>query len=210
MTAAKANEIAAKIGTPQAEAMKNMLLSQYGTQQAQLHQGLAVANIAHRAYTEGIPDQAVPLLPKEQQERMVRLPNGQMADAGSSKSAEIVKETMAPIQEARQAIERIDQIKSVYAVLPGPERLKAKAEAANMANLLQSMSQQKRFSDSAIEYQAQKFSDPSNIEDLLVGHASSDQFKKILQGKEDSIYRVHVPAYSQQKTKQEAIPFKKN
>ncbi len=211
MTAAKANEIAAKVGTPQAQAQKDMLLSQLGTQQAQLHQGLAIANIAHRAYTDGVPAQAVPYLPQEQQKRMVQLPNGQMADAGSDKSAEAVKEIAAPIMETKGALTRLEELSGNMARLPlGPQRAAAEAEVNNITNNLMQMSKQNRFADPAVNFQLEKFSDPTSMKEIFNGNAGTQQLRKILDGKLDSVYRTNVPAYQQQRSQQDRIPFKKN
>lgn len=211
MTAAKANEIAAKVGTPQAKAARDMLLSQLGTQQAQLHQQVAITGIAHKAYTDGIPQEAVPYLPQEQQKRMVQLPDGRMADAGSDSSAAAVKEKLAPIMDVKSSLDRLDQISSSYARLPiGPERAKAQAEINNITDGLKSMAGQNRFSDPAVDYQMEKFSDPTSMKEIFNGNASTQQLRKILDGKMDSVYRANVPAYQAKKAKVDAIPFKKN
>lgn len=211
MTAAKANEISAGVGTAQAEANKNTLLSQLGVQQAQLHQQLASAGIARQAYTNGIPAAAVPYLHPDQQKRMVPLSNGNMADAGSDDSAKTVKEAIQPIMDVRSSLDRLDQISPVLAKMPyGPARAKAEAEVNNITNNLMMQSKQNRFADPAVNFQMEKFSDPTKLKEIFNGTAGTDQLRKILDGKMDSVYRANVPAYTLQQGKQSQIPFKKN
>lgn len=209
MAAAKAGQIAAAAGTPEALSRAEAMKANLGNQTAQLHQSIATAGIANQAYTKGIPVAAVTLLHPDQQKRMVPMPDGTMADAGSDKSAETVKETLAPINEVNSALDRLDKI-SKMAILPGPEQARARVEAIQITNSLQKMAEQKRFSDDAIEYQVKQFSNPANLEDILQGSAATDQLKKSLAGKMDAVYRANVPAFSLKKQSETKIPFKKN
>lgn len=209
MAAAKAGEIAAKAGTPEALSRAEALKANLGNQTAQLHQQVATAGISRQAYTTGIPAAAASLLHPDQQKRMVPMPDGTMADAGSDKSAEVVKETMAPVMEVNSALDRLEKI-SRLAILPGPEQARARVEAIQITNNLQKMAEQKRFSDEAIDYQIKQFSNPANLEDILQGSAATDQLRKSLAGKMDAVYKANVPAFSMKKQNEAKIPFKKN
>lgn len=211
MTAAKAQTIAAQVGGPNAIAQRDVLMGNLKAEIAKTHMQYATAGIGRQAYTTGVPMQAVPLLPPEQQKRMVPLPNGTMGMADSDAAAENVRTQVAPINDTLQALSRLDKMQASYKnYLPGsPERAQIKAETTNITNNIQDMINQKRYNDKAIEAQAQKFSDPSAIEDILTNGAATKQFRTALQSKSDSIYGMNVPAYRTQKAQGSQIKFQK-
>lgn len=213
MTAAKANQIAAKSGTPEAEAKKNYLLSQLGMQSAQIHQQLATAGISRQAYTDGVPAGAVPLLQPDQQKRMVRLPNGYMADAGNETNAKEYNEQTAAYHPIMADLGELKQLTGLGSAVNPAQRARAQALQYHIVTELNDLAKSHRISESDIGFQKGQLSDPTSISNALLskGTAATDQLMESLTRKHEAIGSQYVPAYSNMRQKAAAaknsIPF---
>lgn len=214
MTAAKANQIAAKAGTPEANAKKDWLLGQLGMQSAQMHQQLAVAGIGREAYTNGVPAGVVPILPPDQQKRMVRLPDGRMADAGNESNAKEYNEQTAAFNPLMGDLTELKSLNTLGNRMDPAQRDRATALQMHVVTELNDLAKSHRISESDIGFQKGQLSDPNSISNALLskGNAATDQLMTSLQRKHEAIGAQYVPAFAnmrqQQSQAKTSIPFK--
>lgn len=207
MTAAKANQIAAKAGTSEAENRKNYLLSQLGMQSAQIHQQLATAGISRDAYTTGVPSAIVPALPADQQKRMVKLPNGYMADAGNETNAKEYNEQTAAYHPIMADLGELKQLTGIGSAINPAQKARAQALQYHIVTELNDLAKSHRISESDIGFQKGQLSDPTSISNALLskGTAATDQLMESLTRKHEAIGSQYVPAYSNMRQKQSQI-----
>lgn len=212
MTAAKANQIAAQAGTPEAEAKKNWLLGELGKQAAQMHQQLATAGISRTAYTDGVPSAAVPYLHPDQQKRMVRLPNGNMADAGNETNVKEYNEHTAAFNPIMSDLTELKGLNTLGNRMDPAQRDRAHVLMNNLTTQLNDLAKSHRISESDIGFQKGQLSDPTAMATLLSGNAGTDQLMQSLTRKQESIGSQYVPAFANLRQRQNqiksSIPFK--
>jgi len=87
ITAAQASKIAAQMGTPQAAAQRDLMKANIAAEIQKANKSMMGNQLSSYATTRGLPPEMIPMLPPDQQKRMVKLPNGMFADAGTEQRA---------------------------------------------------------------------------------------------------------------------------
>jgi uncharacterized protein YcgL (UPF0745 family) len=133
IAAAQASKIAAQMGTPQAAAQRDMLKAQISGQMQQATKAMMGNQVAQLATTQGIPVQALTMVPEEQRKRMIKLPNGLWADAGNPEKAQRFgqfEERHNSIAAELNNLKNLVQEKGTYEVFgPHNEKLLSSIEA---------------------------------------------------------------------------------
>lgn len=205
IAAAKANQIAAQLGTPQAMANRDNLLAQIGIQKATLQKQIATQGISNAAYTDGVPPQAVPYLHPDQQKRMVRLSNGNMADAGSEANAKEYNEQTAAYTPLMSDLSELKSLNTLGNRMDPAQRARAHELIGHTVVSLNDLAKSHRISESDIGFQAGQLSDPTAMSTLLSGNAATEQLMKSLTRKMDAVGQTYVPAIGNLKAKQSKV-----
>lgn len=212
LTAAKANQIAAQIGTPLAKSQMERLNAQLGMQVAKLHMEFAGQNIARQAYTQGVPMESVPYLPPEKQKLMVQLPNGMMAMAANEKAAEKYTEQTGAYNGLVANLNQLKAINTAGAALNPDARKQAESLIATITLQLNDFAQSHRISESDIGFQKGQMSDPRGVNKFLASdwNAATNQLIKSLGAQHAAHSEQYVPAIGAMKQRQQQIPFKRS
>lgn len=205
LTAAKTSQIAAQAGTPQAAAARDMMKHQLGMQAAQMNMQFAGANLSRQAISQGVPVEAMSLLPEKQREQMVRLPNGTMADAGSTANAKEFTEQTEAFEPLMGDLSELKRLNSVGTVLEPSQRERANVLQRHIVTQLNDLAKSHRISESDIGFQTGQLSNPNSIFNKLSTdwNAGTDQLMESLIRKYQSVGKNRVPALGNMMQKRE-------
>lgn len=196
---------AAKYGPKINQANTQMLLGNMQRDnlinQQSLATNLATQQVAKQATSgEGIPAQALGLLPEKMQPNMVRLPNNMYANAGSPENAKAVNEAAAPYKPLMDDLNELKSLNTITTPFSKAQRDRASALQSHIVTELNDMAKAHRISEADIGFQEGQLSRPASIFNKLSTdwNASTDTLMKSLSNKMDNVYRTYVPAYKGQ------------
>lgn len=203
LAAAKTNMIAAQAGTPMAAAARDYMKAQLGTQAAQYGMQYAGASLGRKAVSEGIPVEAMSYLPEKQRESMVRLPNGFMADAGSSANAKEYNEQTAAYYPLIGDLKELKSLNSLGTLTDPAQRARASVLQNHVVTQLNDLAKSHRITEGDIGFQKGQLSDPNSIQNKLSTdwNAGTDQLMESLTRKYQEVGKQYVPALGNIETK---------
>ncbi len=196
MTAARAQQMAYKIGTPMAMAQLHQLQGQITQTKAAMHMQMAGMQVARQAYTQGIPPQAVSMLPESQQKLMVQLPDGNMAMAANEKAAEKYIDQTGSYNTLIDQLNTLKSLNTAGSALSPAARARSESLIGTLTIGLNDFAQSHRISESDIGFQKGQMSDPRGVGKFLSTdwNAATNQLIQSLTQAHAAHSKMYVPA----------------